>query len=72
MIVRPKHVELNKKNKDYLYEVMHLVGSSTHCNMMHSTYNVKLPRNSLPGVIKTTEQNAEGTRRDHLRDFQEC
>ena len=30
------------KNKDYLKESVHLVGSSTHCNVMHGTYNIKL------------------------------
>ena len=28
-------------NKDHSYERLHLVGLSTHWNMMHGTYNVK-------------------------------
>ena len=28
-------------NKDNSKEVLHLVGLSAHCNMMHGTYNVK-------------------------------
>jgi hypothetical protein len=33
--------------KDYLQEFVHLVGSSTHCNMMHGTFNVKLQQLSF-------------------------
>ena len=33
-------------NKDHSYEVLYLVGLSTHCNTMHGTYNVK-HRNEL-------------------------
>ena len=29
-------------NKDHLKEVLYLAGLSTHRNMMHGTYNVKL------------------------------
>ena len=29
------------ENKDNSYDVLHLVGLSTHCNMIHGTYNVK-------------------------------
>ena len=43
-IISPKHVQSfnEKKNKDYSQEFVHVVGSYTHCNMMHGTYNVKI------------------------------
>ena len=41
-IVRPKDVEQNKENKDYLNEVVHLVGSSTNmpCQLVKHTCQI--------------------------------
>ena len=41
-MVPPKNVEQTMKNKDHLQESVHLVGLSTHCNMMHGAYNVRV------------------------------
>ena len=40
VIVRNMYSQI-MDNKDHLWEVLHLVGLSTHWNMMYGTYNVK-------------------------------
>ena len=46
VIVRNMYSQI-MDNKDHSWELLHLVGLSTHWNIMHGTYNVKFLSNSL-------------------------
>ena len=46
--------------------MLHLVGSSTHCNMTRSTYNVKLQKTHLATLQLSQKRSGQGDKRNYV------